>query len=165
MAFFSFFPENRLWHFLQMVSFRCRWMLSEQGLHCLPLIKQIFDTLSLMCIQLVIRRLQVPSSSGPATFFLWDQSRNIFYGQSILLTDSSSFKGSCQFPAKECAQVLVNCLEDMQSLPRKKCGYDHTMSSLGLNTCPAEYIKMPCPLPIYSQSDYLIQIVAINLHT
>ena len=33
------------------------------------------------------------------------------------------------------------------------------------NPCPAEYIKMPCPLLIFSQSDYLVQIVAKNSHT
>ena len=31
-----------------------------------------------------------------------------------------------------------------------------------LNTCPTEWIKMPHPLLIFSQSDYLIQIVDIN---
>ena len=30
-----------------------------------------------------------------------------------------------------------------------------------VNPCPAELIKMPHPLLIFSQSDYLIQIVAI----
>ena len=34
-----------------------------------------------------------------------------------------------------------------------------------LNPCPAEWIKMPYPFLIFSQSDYLIQIVDINLHT
>ena len=33
------------------------------------------------------------------------------------------------------------------------------------NPYPAEKIKMPRPLLIFSQSDYLIQIVDINLHT
>ena len=31
--------------------------------------------------------------------------------------------------------------------------------------CPAEWIKMPLPLLIFSQSGYLIQIFVINLHT
>ena len=35
----------------------------------------------------------------------------------------------------------------------------------GINPCHAEYIKMPCPLPIFSQSDFLIQVVDINSHT
>ena len=30
------------------------------------------------------------------------------------------------------------------------------------NPCHAEY---PCPLPIFCQSDYLIQVVSINSHT
>ena len=30
--------------------------------------------------------------------------------------------------------------------------------------CPAEYIKMPCPF-LFSQSDYLIQIIDINSYT
>ena len=30
--------------------------------------------------------------------------------------------------------------------------------------CRAEYIKMPSPLLIFSQSDYFIQIVDINSH-
>ena len=34
-----------------------------------------------------------------------------------------------------------------------------------VNLCPAEYIKMPCLLLIFSQSEFLIRIVAINLHT
>ena len=34
-----------------------------------------------------------------------------------------------------------------------------------INPCPAEQIKMPRLLLIFSQSDYLIQIVAINSHT
>ena len=34
-----------------------------------------------------------------------------------------------------------------------------------VNPYPAEYIKMPRPLLIFSQSEYLIGIVAINLHT
>ena len=33
------------------------------------------------------------------------------------------------------------------------------------NPCPAELIKMPHPLLIFSQSDYLIQIIALNSHT
>ena len=33
------------------------------------------------------------------------------------------------------------------------------------NPCHAELIKMPRQLLIFSQSDYLIQIVDINLHT
>ena len=32
------------------------------------------------------------------------------------------------------------------------------------NPCQLEYIKMPCPLLIFNQSDYLIQIVDINSH-
>ena len=31
--------------------------------------------------------------------------------------------------------------------------------------CHAEKIKMPCPLLIFSQSDYLIQVVDTNSHT
>ena len=34
-----------------------------------------------------------------------------------------------------------------------------------VNPCHAKYIKMPRPLLIFSQSDYLIRIVAINSHT
>ena len=37
--------------------------------------------------------------------------------------------------------------------------------SLNFNPCPAEYIKMPRPRLIFRQSDNLIRIVAINLHT
>ena len=36
--------------------------------------------------------------------------------------------------------------------------------NLQLNPCPAEKIKMPCPLLIFSQSNYLIWVVAINSH-
>ena len=31
-----------------------------------------------------------------------------------------------------------------------------------VNPCHAEYIRMPCPLLIFNQSDYLIQVVDIN---
>ena len=34
-----------------------------------------------------------------------------------------------------------------------------------VNPCHAEKIKMPQPLPIFSQSDYLIHVVDINSHT
>ena len=34
-----------------------------------------------------------------------------------------------------------------------------------INPCPAEYIKMPHPILIFSQSDYLIQVVGINSPT
>ena len=34
-----------------------------------------------------------------------------------------------------------------------------------IKPCPAEYIKMPHPLLIFSQSDFMSQIVAINSHT
>ena len=34
-----------------------------------------------------------------------------------------------------------------------------------LNPCPAEYIKMLRPFKIFSQPDYLIQIIDINSHT
>ena len=34
-----------------------------------------------------------------------------------------------------------------------------------VNPCPAEKIKRPLPLLIFSQSDYLIQIIDINSHT
>ena len=46
-------------------------------------------------------------------------------------------------------------------------GADGTSTSpkFDLNPCPAEYIKMPCPLLIFSQSDYLIYIVHINSDT
>ena len=37
--------------------------------------------------------------------------------------------------------------------------------SASINPCPAEYIKMPHPFLIFSQSDYLMQIVATNSHT
>ena len=38
-------------------------------------------------------------------------------------------------------------------------------SRMLINPCPAELIKMPRPLLIFSQSDNLIQIVAIKSHT
>ena len=34
-----------------------------------------------------------------------------------------------------------------------------------INPCHAEYIKMPCPLLVFSQSDYLIQLVHTNSNT
>ena len=59
-----------------------------------------------------------------------------------LFTSSIMKKGSGQFLARECAQVLVN----------------H-------NPCPAEYIKMPRLLLIFSQSYYLIQVIDTNSNT
>ena len=56
------------------------------------------------------------------------ESRNIlsrrllmkyFYGHFLPSTDSRR-ACTCQCLAKECAQVLVNCLEDYVSRPRKK---------------------------------------------
>ena len=41
----------------------------------------------------------------------------------------------------------------------------HSAGSEMLNPCHAEYIKMPHPFLLVSQSDYLIQIVDINSHT
>ena len=35
----------------------------------------------------------------------------------------------------------------------------------GKNPCPAEYFKMPRPLLDFSQSNYLIRINDVNLHT
>ena len=40
-----------------------------------------------------------------------------------------------------------------------------TARQINVNPCPAELIKMPHPLLIFSQSDCLIFIVAINSHT
>ena len=37
--------------------------------------------------------------------------------------------------------------------------------AMAFNPCPAEYIKMPSPFQIFSQSDYLIQIIDINSYT
>ena len=34
-----------------------------------------------------------------------------------------------------------------------------------INPCHAEYIKMPCQLLVFSQSDYLIQLVHTNSNT
>ena len=41
----------------------------------------------------------------------------------------------------------------------------YCMFSWRINPCPAEYIKMPLPLLIFSQSDYLIKVVYINSNT
>ena len=43
--------------------------------------------------------------------------------------------------------------------------HDWNITDWCISRCPAEYIKMPRPLLIFSQSDCLIRIVAINLHT
>ena len=83
---------------------------------------------NLMLVWLAIRRSQVQSSPGQASFFAeieifssvifslpliqegQDWSWNIFYGHSLPSADSR--RAVCQFLAKECAQVLVNRLED-----------------------------------------------------
>ena len=41
----------------------------------------------------------------------------------------------------------------------------HFLTLKRINPCHAELIKMPLPLPIFSQSVYLIQVVDINSHT
>ena len=49
-----------------------------------------------------------------------------------------------------------------------KCIQSHehatVLPSLAVNPYHAEQIKIPCPLLIFSQSDYFIQIVDINSH-
>ena len=47
----------------------------------------------------------------------------------------------------------------------RKEGYSLVYTNGSLNSCHAEYIQMQCPLPIFSQSDDLIQVVDINSHT
>ena len=70
-----------------------------------------------MCLQLVIRRSQVRSRLSQATFFCGCWLWNCF------LWSFSAFcwfrKGSCQFLAKQCAQVLVNHLEDLKPVQEK----------------------------------------------
>ena len=39
------------------------------------------------------------------------------------------------------------------------------LTGVMFNPCPVEYIKMPHPFLIFSQSDYLIETVDINSHT
>ena len=43
--------------------------------------------------------------------------------------------------------------------------YVYAVCSLILNHCHFEYIKMPGPFQVASQSNYLIQAVDTNLHT
>ena len=57
---------------------------------------------------------------------------------------------------KEEVIKVVSLVKIAENLPNVSCP---------LNPCPAEYIKMPHPFLVFSQSNYLIQIVDINLHT
>ena len=52
--------------------------------------------------------------------------------------------------------ISVRCLKNIMQIQRTSSRY--------INPCPADKIKMPRPLLIFSQSDYLIKTVAINSH-
>ena len=65
--------------------------------------------------RLVIRRVWV-RGSGPATFFRWDWSWNLFYGHSLPSADSR--REVVSYLRKNVHWVLVNRLIDL-SLPRK----------------------------------------------
>ena len=108
--------------------------------------KSIVRALSDVC--LVIRRLQV-RYLGPAPFFRWDWSWNIFCGH---FSPFYRFKkGSCHLMAKECEEwVVVNCLVDL-SHPRESVVRltDHPDMTLGcspwtLKNITQSRIQPPC---------------------
>ena len=59
--------------------------------------------------------------------------------------------------------VLMTTQKKKRKKKKKKENGETTKKKL-FNPCPAEYIKMSHLLLIFSQSDYLIRIVAINSH-
>ena len=56
-------------------------------------------------------------------------------------------------------------LEDTFSLGAAQFDLRPIANSYHVNPCHAEQIKMPRPLQIFGQSDYLIQAVDTNSHT
>ena len=66
----------------------------------------------------------------------------------------SSKKRSSQIKILSYFRKSICCTSSLESI-----------CSGNFNLCPAEWIQMPHPLLISSQSDYLIQIVAVNSHT
>ena len=90
---------------------------------------------------------------------------------SVVSNDSVS--GRCR-PWSDCmdekADLGLCCLHvpnDMfsHSMTQTVIHIFHYFLAFCINPCHAEYIKMPHPLLIFSQSDYLIQIVYTNSHT
>ena len=65
----------------------------------------------------------------------------------------------------DCLKRIHEVQEEMDNIEEWNKQSQVPLSTLDLNLCPAEYIKMPLPFLIFSQSDYLIQIFDINLHT
>ena len=61
----------------------------------------------------------------------------------------------------------VDGLSWTQTCNLQHCNQMKSAVKTSINPCPAEYIKIPCPLLILSQSDYmyLIQFVDTNLNT
>ena len=76
--------------------------------------------LSRMPVRLEIRGLRVRSPAGSVNILSWRLIMKYF------LQSFSPFfwfkKGSCQFLTKECAQVLLNHLEDYFKPAQEKCG-------------------------------------------
>ena len=61
---------------------------------------------------------------------------------------------------------MINLHESCVAKLEQNCGQVRYQLRCGarlysFNPCPAEYIKMPRPLQIFSQSDYLIQIIDV----
>ena len=83
------------------------------------------------------------------------------------------------FPGKQDLTLHANCLRRRQfAWSVKSCFLGKNENSIicllytelahnmeSVHPCHAESIKMPRPLLIFSQSDYLIQVVDINSHT
>ena len=67
----------------------------------------------------------------------------------------------------KCPKILYILVSDQMAYANKEQSDQdqHSLTFNYFNPCPAELNKMPHPFLIFSHSDYLIQIVDMNLHT
>ena len=104
--FLSLFSHSKLIHFRARIQNLTNGRgLSNVVITCVQSLCSRPQRLSRTCIRMMIRRLCIRSPPDPAASFRRDWSRSF-----------SPFrwfkKDSCQFLAEECAQLLVNRLED-----------------------------------------------------
>ena len=87
---------------------------------------------------------------------------------------SQKVRGIIGFGDNRISQAMQPQLtnEELPQLATKEDFYEFgnkvfyfVLPPLLLNLCHAEKIKMPCPLLIFSQSDYMIQVVSTYSHT
>ena len=140
MMFFLFYRENRFWHFMQIVS-------SGDNLH------DMSD-----CFLGKGRKIFQYFSMSSAENFTEDAKHQVSFsviGENVLCWSWYISTGPVNLQSIYQNAVSTAFLEYGTSC----------ISLIVINPCPAEWIKMQRPLLIFSQSDYLIWIVAKNFHT